>query len=449
MPNNVNVIKGKAVDYTHDGRGVVKTDGQLIFVDGLMLGETADIRIESQKKSFKTGSVLALHTTSSDRIKPPCPYFETCGGCQLQHMTYTHQLTMKKKRVEDALKHIAKIYTKVSDVIPSEMPFRYRNKIQMAFSNSKEGLISGFYQAKTRRVTPIASCLIEHEEGNQVISALTKILHSYHIKAYDETTKTGSIKHAIVKKALHTKGLMLIIITHTHELKKSDQIVSELLKKHPMIETIIHQVNQDTYKVMGNKDTILYGKGYIEDYLGTLKFRIKPQSFYQVNPHQTLNLYKQAIKMAGITKQDTVLDAYSGVGTISLFAAQYAKKVYGVEIVSDAVLDARFNATENNIHNVEFICEDAKTFMIKHKQSLNIDVLIVDPPRDGLHEEFINAVKVMKPKKMVYVSCEPSSLARDLKLLKSMYDIKDVVPVDMFSQTYHVETIVLLSLKTA
>jgi 23S rRNA (uracil1939-C5)-methyltransferase len=447
MPNNINVIKGKAVDYTHDGRGVVKTDGQLIFVDGLMLGETADIRIESQKKSFKTGSVLALHTTSSDRIKPPCPYFETCGGCQLQHMTYTHQLTMKKKRVEDALKHIAKIYTKVSDVIPSEMPFRYRNKIQMAFSNSKEGLISGFYQAKTRRVTPIASCLIEHEEGNQVISALTKILHSYHIKAYDETTKTGSIKHAIVKKALHTKGLMLIIITHTHELKKSDQIVSELLKKHPMIETIIHQVNQDTYKVMGNKDTILYGKGYIEDYLGTLKFRIKPQSFYQVNPHQTLNLYKQAIKMAGITKQDTVLDAYSGVGTISLFAAQYAKKVYGVEIVSDAVLDARFNATENNIHNVEFICEDAKTFMIKHKQSLNIDVLIVDPPRDGLHEEFINAVKVMKPKKMVYVSCEPSSLARDLKLLKSMYDIKDVVPVDMFSQTYHVETVALLTLK--
>jgi 23S rRNA (uracil1939-C5)-methyltransferase len=447
MPNNVNVIKGKAVDYTHDGRGVVKTDGQLIFVDGLMLGETADIRIESQKKSFKTGSVLALHTTSSDRIKPPCPYFETCGGCQLQHMTYTHQLTMKKKRVEDALKHIAKIYTKVSDVIPSEMPFRYRNKIQMAFSNSKEGLISGFYQAKTRRVTPIAACLIEHEEGNQVISALTKILHSYHIKAYDETTKTGSIKHAIVKKALHTKGLMLIIITHTHELKKSDQIVSELLKKHPMIETIIHQVNQDTYKVMGNKDTILYGKGYIEDYLGTLKFRIKPQSFYQVNPHQTLNLYKQAIKMAGITKQDTVLDAYSGVGTISLFAAQYAKKVYGVEIVSDAVLDARFNATENNIHNVEFICEDAKTFMIKHKQSLNIDVLIVDPPRDGLHEEFINAVKVMKPKKMVYVSCEPSSLARDLKLLKSMYDIKDVVPVDMFSQTYHVETVALLLLK--
>ena len=447
MTNNVNVIKGKAVDYTHDGRGVVKTDGQLIFVDGLMLGESADIRIESQKKSFKTGSVLALHTTSSDRIKPPCPYFETCGGCQLQHMTYTHQLTMKKKRVEDALKHIAKIYTKVSDVIPSEMPFRYRNKIQMAFSNSKEGLISGFYQAKTRRVTPIASCLIEHEEGNQVISALTKILHSYHIKAYDETTKTGSIKHAIVKKALHTKGLMLIIITHTHELKKSDQIVSELLKKHPMIETIIHQVNQDTYKVMGNKDTILYGKGYIEDYLGTLKFRIKPQSFYQVNPHQTLNLYKQAIKMAGITKQDTVLDAYSGVGTISLFAAQYAKKVYGVEIVSDAVLDARFNANENNIHNVEFICEDAKTFMIKHKQSLNIDVLIVDPPRDGLHEEFINAVKVMKPKKMVYVSCEPSSLARDLKLLKSMYDIKDVVPVDMFSQTYHVETISFLLLK--
>jgi 23S rRNA (uracil1939-C5)-methyltransferase len=242
---------------------------------------------------------------------------------------------------------------------------------------------------------------------------------------------------------------MLIIITHTHELKKSDQIVSELLKKHPMIETIIHQVNQDTYKVMGNKDTILYGKGYIEDYLGTLKFRIKPQSFYQVNPHQTLNLYKQAIKMAGITKQDTVLDAYSGVGTISLFAAQYAKKVYGVEIVSDAVLDARFNANENNIHNVEFICEDAKTFMIKHKQSLNIEVLIVDPPRDGLHEEFINAVKVMKPKKMVYVSCEPSSLARDLKLLKSMYDIKDVVPVDMFSQTYHVETVALLSLKTA
>jgi 23S rRNA (uracil1939-C5)-methyltransferase len=449
MQNNPRIIKGKALDYTHDGRGVVKQDGHLIFVDGLMLHETADILIESDKKSFKTGSIVKRHTTSESRITPPCPYFGTCGGCQLQHMTYSHQLEMKKKRVEDALKHIAKIYTKVSDVMPSSMPFKYRNKIQMAFAQTKDGLISGFYQAKTRKVIPIDACLIEHEEGNQVIQTLTRLLNKLHVKAYDEQTKQGLVKHAIVKKSLHQNTLMLIIVTHHKVLAHEKTIVETLTKTYPNLQTIIHQVNQGTYKVMGQDERIIYGKGFIEDQLDNLMFRIKPQSFYQVNPHQTLTLYQQAIQLANISKEDIVLDAYSGVGTISLFAAKYAKKVYGVEVIQDAVEDAKINAQTNNIKNIEFICEDAKTFMVSKKTSLHIDVLIVDPPRDGLHETFIDAVKVMKPKRMVYVSCEPSSLARDLKLLKNTYDVKKVVPVDMFSQTYHVESITLLSLKTA
>ena len=350
MQNNPRIIKGKALDYTHDGRGVVKQDGHLIFVDGLMLHETADILIESDKKSFKTGSIVKRYTTSDSRITPPCPYFGTCGGCQIQHMTYAHQLEMKKKRVEDALKHIAKIYTKVSDVIPSSMPFKYRNKIQMAFAQTKEGLISGFYQAKTRKVIPIDACLIEHEEGNRVIQTLTRLLNSLNVKAYDEQTKQGLVKHAIVKKAVRNNTLMLIIVTHHKVLLHEKVIVERLSKAYPNLQTIVHQVNQGTYKVMGQDERIIYGKGYIEDQLDDLTFRIKPQSFYQVNPHQTLKLYQQAIQLANISKEDVVLDAYSGVGTISLFAAKYAKKVYGVEVIQDAVEDAKINAEQNHVH---------------------------------------------------------------------------------------------------
>ena len=436
-------MKVKAIDYAHDGRGVVKTGKELIFVPNLMLGEEAEIDIISKKNNYSIGEVKNYLSLSKDRVTPPCVFYQQCGGCQVQHMSYEHQLQMKQKRISDALNHIAKLYVQVEPIVSSETPFQYRNKIQMAFANSKEGLIAGFYQAKTKKVLDINTCLIEHEEGNEVIQTLKTLLDSYHIKAYDPLTKKGWIKHAVVKKGILTKELMLIIISQEAGFKKEAQIVSALVSKHPHLKTIVHQVNPSVYKVLGDQDRLIYGDGFIHDQLGDYTFKIRPQSFYQVNPPQAKKLYDIAINLANMSKQDHVLDAYSGVGTISLFAAKKAKHVTGVEIVEDAVQDAIYNAKLNNINNVDFVCDQAESFMVKNKQ--HFDVVIVDPPRDGLQQSFIDAVMEMKPKKMVYISCEPSSLARDLKILKKAFQVKKVIPVDMFSQTYHVETVTLLT----
>ena len=438
-------MKVKAVDYAHDGRGVVKTGKDLVFVPNLMKGEEAEITITSNKKSYSIGEVKNYLSLSKERVTPSCMYYEQCGGCQLQHMAYEHQLEMKQKRVSDALKHIAKLYVPVDDIIKSTSPFEYRNKIQMAFANSKTGLIAGFYQAKTKKVLNINTCLIEHEEGNQVIQTLKTLLDSYHVKAYDPITKKGWIKHAVVKKGIYTNELMLIIISQTEGFKKQPQVISALIQKHPNIKTIIHQVNPSMYKVIGDKDNIIFGDGFIHDTLGEFTFKIRPQSFYQVNPLQAKKLYDLTLDLAQINKKDTVLDAYCGVGTISLFAAKKAKHVTGVELIEDAVSDANYNASLNHMNNVRFVCGDAETFMASNHA--HFDIVIVDPPRDGLQLSFIEAIKVMKPKKVVYISCEPSSLARDLKELKALFHVKKVVPVDMFSQTYHVESVTLLELK--
>lgn len=441
------MIKVKAIDYAHDGRGVAKHEGKPIFIPNLMIDEEAEIDIVSDRKSYKLGVITKRLTTSDARVEAVCPYFEKCGGCQLQHMSYQHQLEMKSKRVENSLKHIAKLYVNVDEMMPSTVPLYYRNKIQMAFENDGKDLKCGFYQAKTKQVIDIKKCYIEHEEGNQIIQSLKDILQSYHIKAYDMKKDVGWIKHAIVKKGIYSKELMLIIVSQYERFKKESQIVSALLKKHPTITTIIHQVNPSHYKVIGKVDRILYGKGYIKDSIDGLTFRIKPQSFYQVNPVQAKHLYKKAIELAQISTSDHVLDAYCGVGTISLFAAKHAKQVTGIDIVSDAIKDAKANADLNGIKNVIFKCEDATTYMTSSKEKY--DIVIVDPPRDGLQQPFIDALKVMKPNKFVYISCEPSSLSRDLKKLKNMYHVKKVKPVDMFSQTYHVETVTLLTLKDA
>ena len=441
------MIKAKAVDYAHDGRGVVKHEGKPIFVPDLMIGEEAMIDIVSDRNSYMLGIVKERLTTADDRVDPVCPYFASCGGCQLQHMSYEHQLEMKSNRVKHALEHIAKLYINVDDMSPSSVPLHYRNKIQMAFANDGKKLVSGFYQAKSKKVIQIDHCYIEHEEGNQIIQTLRDLLESYNVKAFDPKTNQGWIKHAIVKKGIYSKELMLIIVSQFEGFKKEEQIIAALLRKHPQITTIIHQANPSSYKVIGTVDRVIYGKGYIKDDIDGLTFRIKPQSFYQVNPVQAHLLYSKAIELAEISKNDHVLDAYCGVGTISLFAAKYAKQVTGIDIVSDAIKDAQANADLNYIKNAMFKCVDATTYMKDTKDMY--DIVIVDPPRDGLQEPFISALKVMKPKKFVYISCEPSSLARDLKQLKDIYQVKKVTPVDMFSQTYHVESIVLLSLKTS
>lgn len=440
-------MKGKAIDYTHDGRGVVKNNSFPVFVPNLMIGEEAEIDIIKEGKSYHLGRVLKRLNDSKDRVMAPCPYYHVCGGCQLQHMTYEAQLLMKQKRVEDALKHIAGLYVKVLPILGMNTPWHYRNKVQMAFENGPKGLIAGFYKEKTRKVIDIKSCLIEHASGDEIVVTIKHLMNEYGIKAYDAISKQGFIRHVIVRKGFVTQEVMVVIIGGKKEFPKQSAIVKRLLENHPEITTIVFQHQPDnTNVVKGNDVSVLHGNGYIQDVIGGLTFRIGASSFFQVNPIQTEVLYQEAMARAKILKSDIVLDAYCGVGTLSLMAAQYAQHVYGVEIVKEAIDHANTNQQLNHVQNVTFIAEDATTYMQKENIP-KFDVVLVDPPRDGLQPPFIEVLKAMQPKKIVYVSCEPSSLARDLKQLKALYHIESVQPVDMFSQTYHVETVVLLKLK--
>jgi 23S rRNA (uracil1939-C5)-methyltransferase len=440
-------MKGKAIDYTHDGRGVVKNNSFPIFVPNLMIGEEAEIDIVKEGKSYHLGRVSKRLSDSQDRVTAPCPYYHVCGGCQLQHMNYEAQLNMKQKRVEDALKHIAGLYVKVLPIKGMKTPWHYRNKVQMAFENGTKGLIAGFYKEKTRKVIDIKSCLIEDASGDDIVNTLKSLMNEEGIKAYDAISKQGFIRHIIVRKGFVTKEIMVVIIGGKKDFPKQAIIINKLLEKHQDITTIVFQHQpDDTNIVKGEQVAVLYGNGYIEDVIAGLTFRIGASSFFQVNPIQTEVLYEEAMSRAKITKNDIVLDAYCGVGTLSLMAAKYAKQVVGVEIVKEAIDHARTNQQLNQMNNVTFIKEDATKYMTKDNIP-KFDVVLVDPPRDGLQTPFIEVLKTMQPKKIVYVSCEPSSLARDLKQLKSMYQIESVQPVDMFSQTYHVETVVLLSLK--
>ena len=436
------IFKGKVVDYSHDGRGVIKINKNVIFVPNLLIGEEASIKITKENKNFKIGQVQERITTSPERVVPKCQYYDLCGGCQLQHMSYKHQLEMKHLRVKNALQHISKLYLKIDPIIPSSYETKYRNKIQMSFSNNGKDLICGFYKQKTQDIIQIDECLIEHPEGNTIIQSLRKLLQSYNFKAYDPIHKKGWIKYAIVKKGVFTNQIMLIIVSNDKTFRKEKQIVNELLQRHKNINTIIHHNSDSNYHTLGGESRVIYGEGYIYDEIKNYKFRITPESFYQVNPYQAVKLYDEAIKVLNPKKGDLVLDAYCGVGTISLLISKKVHKVFGVDNIKEAIEDAKVNSKLNGSSNCEFICEKASIYLENSKIKFNS--IIVDPPRDGLKSKFINALIINLPEKILYISCEPSSLARDLKQLKKYYIISKVLPVDMFSQTYHVETITLL-----
>lgn len=374
-----------------------------------------------------------------------CPVFKKCGGCQYLNLTYEEQLEKKKKELQRLLKGICPIH----EVIGMENPWHYRNKVHAVFSHDRKGNpISGVYQENSHIVLPVESCLIEDEKADEIISTIRGMLKSFKIRTYDEDTGYGLLRHVLVKRGFATGEIMVVLVTASPVFPSRNNFVKALRQKHPEITTVIQNINgRDTSMVLGDREQVLYGKGYIEDALCGCRFRISARSFYQVNPVQTEVLYSKAMEYAGLTGKETVVDAYCGIGTIGIVASRKAKQVIGVELNPDAVRDAVRNARANKIDNIRFYQGDAGDFL--QKMAANgekADVVFMDPPRSGSTERFMAAAAAMGPKRIVYVSCGPDTLARDLKYLrKKGYRVEKGVGVDLFPWTGHCETVVLLS----
>ena len=379
------------------------------------------------------------------RNPSPCPHYRKCGGCQLQNMSYERQLHWKQNAVEELLGR----FHPVSPIIGMQTPYHYRNKVQAAFGmDRRRNVISGVYQSSTHRIVPVDCCQIEDQKADEIIVSIRRLLQSFRIPPYNEITHTGFLRHVLVKRGFSSGQIMVVLVTGTPIFPARKRFISALLEQHPQITTILLSVNnRHTSLVLGDKEQILYGPGYIEDTLCGCIFRISAKSFYQINPVQTEVLYQTAMDLAGLTGSELVIDAYCGVGTIGLVASRQAKQVIGVEVNRDAVKDAIVNAKRNQIQNAWFVCGDAGAFLTEMAANAEkADVVFMDPPRAGSDEAFLSSLCTLSPKRIVYISCNPQTQQRDLRYLtKRRYQVKAIQPVDMFPHTNHVETVVLLS----
>ncbi len=372
-----------------------------------------------------------------------CPHYKKCGGCHLQNMTYAEQLKFKQIKM---IKLLGK-FCHVKEIIGMENPLHYRCKVQAAFSKDKTGIISGVYQSSTHNIVPIDSCMIEDEKADEIIVTIRKLLKSFKLKPFDDKTMSGFLRHVLIRKGYYTGQIMVVLVTGSPVFPSCRSFINALVGRHPEITTVVQNVNgKFTSLVLGEKNINLFGEGFIEDTISDFVFRISPKSFYQVNPVMTNVLYGKAIEYMNLTGKETVIDAYCGTGTIGILASKNAKQVIGVELNADAVRDAKFNAKRNNITNIDFYTADASEFMVDMaKDGVKADVVIMDPPRAGSDKRFMDSVFTLSPERVVYVSCNPDTLARDLNyFVHNGYGVRRIQPVDMFPHTEHIECCVLL-----
>jgi 23S rRNA (uracil1939-C5)-methyltransferase len=435
-------------DLTHDGAGVAKVNGYPIFVAQALPEEHATIKIIKVKKNFAFGRLIELHKKSPYRQEAPCTVYKQCGGCQLQHLSYEGQLKAKEKQVRDVMRRIGGLEdVLIHPVLGMEKPWEYRNKAQVPIGDREGGLVAGFYRQGTHEIINMEKCLIQIEANDVLIQAVKAICEKYGVQAYREEQHKGTLRHVMARYGQVTGEIMLVFVTRTEDLPQQQQIIDEIVAQFPNVKSIVQNVNtKRTNVIFGDVTKILYGSEYIYDCIGDIKFAISARSFYQVNPIQTKVLYDKALEYAALSGQEEVIDAYCGIGTISLFLAQKAKKVYGVEIVPEAIEDAKRNAALNGMTNVEFAVGEAETVIPNwYKQGIRADVMVVDPPRKGCDDSLLATIIDMKPKRVVYVSCNPATLARDLRILEDGgFKTREIQPVDMFPQTMHCEAVAVL-----
>lgn len=444
------LVTVKIEDMGHDGEGIGKAEGYTLFIKDTVIGDVVEAKIMKMKKNYGYARLVRVLEASKDRTEPKCSVARACGGCQLQFLTYEKQLEFKKNKVVGNLERIGGFSDiSVEKVMGMENPWRYRNKAQFPVGKDKEGnLITGFYAGRTHSIIPNTNCYLGVEVNEEILNAVLDYMRENHVEPYDEVTGKGLVRHILIRYGFKTKEIMVCIIINGRKIPNAAGLVEKLKDISGMTSITLNVNTKRNNVILGNEILSLWGKDYITDYIGEVKYQISPLSFYQVNPVQTEKLYGTALEYAGLTGKEIVWDLYCGIGTISLFLAQKAQKVYGVEIVPAAIEDARKNAEINGIDNAEFFVGKAEEVLpAKYKEDgVYADVIVVDPPRKGCDGALIETMLSMKPERIVYVSCDSATLARDLKVLcEKEYQVEKVAVCDMFPGSVHVETVVLLS----
>ena len=433
------------VDIGQGGVGVGKYDGFTVFVDGGLINDKLKVKINKSKKNYAVGDIVEIIEASPFRVKRKCSdSLKQCGGCQIQELDYQKQLDIKTNEVKQVISRIGKLEDViVHETLGMEDPIRYRNKAQFPIQKVNGSPVIGFYKKKSHDIIPTDECIIQHEINDKIIKIIKTYINAYKVSVYDEKTHTGVLRHLVTKVGFTTNEVMVVLVANGNKLPNLNELASVLKENIPGFKTLVVNVNKaKTNVILGRENIVVYGDGKINDYIGDLVFEISPLSFFQVNPLQTEVLYNKALEYADLQENDTVFDIYCGIGTISLFLAQKAKKVYGIEIVEDAIKDAKINAHLNKLDNTEFYAGKAEEVVPKmYKDGKKANVVVVDPPRKGCDEKVLDTIVSMEPDKVVYVSCNPSTLARDLAYLDERgYKCVEVQPVDMFPHTMHVES---------
>lgn len=441
------VIELEITGFSSEGSGVGHYDGQAVFVNGTASGDTVQCVIIKAKKNYAIGKLQNVLKASHDRIIPDCPAFPRCGGCQYRHISYEAEKRIKTDKVRDAFKRIGHLDTVPLDAEGAEDTLRYRNKAQFPVETANGRLLAGFYAPFSHRVIDCKDCLLQPAEFSDILKITAKWCEKYKIPTYDESTRKGLLRHIYIRKAFNTGEIMVCLVINGDRIFKADELISALTKANSNIKTVLLNFNtEDTNVIMGKKEKVLYGKGYIEDILCGKRFRISPLSFYQVNHAQAQRLYKQAADFAITPDTKVLLDMYCGAGTIGLTMADRVESLIGVEIVPEAVEDAKINAKINGTENARFICADAaEAAKTLEDEGIKPDTVILDPPRKGCDKALLETVVKMNPERIVYVSCDPATLARDLAILeKNGYKTQKAIPFDLFPRTVHIECVTYL-----
>ena len=439
------------IDNGYEGEGIAKINDFTIFIPGAIKGEKVKVIIVKVLSSHAFGKIVEIINTSNSRKEVDCTTYKRCGGCNLRHINYADTLNIKREIVQNLVNKTLKNEVKVKETIGMDKPFYYRNKAQYPVGKDKENKpVMGVFANRTHEIIPINKCYIQNEQTEEIAKYAFELWNKNNLSIYDEKTRKGLLRHIVTKIGIKTNEIMLILVINGDKFKDEEGFVRNIINKYPNVKTIVKNINtKNTNVILGDKNVKLYGDGYIKDRLGEYIFKISPLSFYQVNPIQAEKLYNIGVQATKINKDDVVFDLYCGLGTISIFMAKYAKEVYGIEIVDEAVKMAEENASLNNVENTKFISGDVEIVLdelinIKH---IIPDVIMIDPPRKGLDNKSIENIMKIRPNRFVYISCNPATLVRDLAKFENMYDVQEIQPVDMFPWTSHVECVTVLYAK--
>ena len=439
------------IDNGYEGEGIAKINDFTIFIPGAIKGEKVKVIIVKVLSSHAFGKIVEIINTSNSRKEVDCTTYKRCGGCNLRHINYADTLNIKREIVQNLVNKTLKNEVKVKETIGMDKPFYYRNKAQYPVGKDKENKpVMGVFANRTHEIIPINKCYIQNEQTEEIAKYAFELWNKNNLSIYDEKTRKGLLRHIVTKIGIKTNEIMLILVINGDKFKDEEGFVRNIINKYPNVKTIVKNINtKNTNVILGDKNVKLYGDGYIKDRLGEYIFKISPLSFYQVNPIQAEKLYNIGVQATKINKDDVVFDLYCGLGTISIFMAKYAKEVYGIEIVDEAVKMAEENASLNKVENTKFISGDVEIVLdelinIKH---IIPDVIMIDPPRKGLDNKSIENIMKIRPNRFVYISCNPATLVRDLAKFENMYDVQEIQPVDMFPWTSHVECVAVLNLK--